>query len=242
LPSPRIEPHERMREDLICLVAEFGSGPRLSTFIERSPDWSRAKTTRQYTRFLASTAMKRSHSPAGARQFSSQPGPGHCPASLYGCRRGTERGSGLLDCEAREIPQFDYATLLVIHLRQTIQRSVQCYEVDVFLTGGPMHGFIQGHLYSRTATLVSVMGTGMLHKDPSHHTRGNPEKMGSVLQCEPALIDQSQVRFVDQRRRLERVVWAFSVQITAGYPVKLVVDGGKNLVQYAVFPLSPFDK
>lgn len=25
MPSPRIEPHERMREDLICLVEEFGS-------------------------------------------------------------------------------------------------------------------------------------------------------------------------------------------------------------------------
>ncbi len=54
---------------------------------------------------------------------------------------------------------------------------------------------------------------------------------GAIAPVDPARIHQSQIRLVDQGRRLESVAGGFSAQILGRQPVQLVVNDWEHLVE-----------
>jgi len=56
------------------------------------------------------------------------------------------------------------------------------------------------------------------------------------------LIDQTNVRFVDQRGRLQRVALSFPAHVAAGEPVQLVVDQRIQLVERGLISVAPFSE
>jgi hypothetical protein len=57
------------------------------------------------------------------------------------------------------------------------------------------------------------MGAGAIDQDAPHHLTRHPEELPTVLPHDPPLIDQSHIRLVHERRRLQRVPAAFAAQL-----------------------------
>src|SRR5262245_11237060 len=70
----------------------------------------------------------------------------------------------------------------------------------------------------------------VIHQDPSHDLCGNTEEVRPVLPDDTLLIDQLHVRLMYESSGLKRVVRAFTTEITARKPPKLVIDVGEYLV------------
>jgi hypothetical protein len=79
----------------------------------------------------------------------------------------------------------------------------------------------------------------MVDEDPSHHRRGQGQEVRPVLAGDRTLLDESDVRLVDQGRGLERMAGSFPPHVGAGQETELVVDKGKELVDsLAAFGLT----
>jgi hypothetical protein len=63
----------------------------------------------------------------------------------------------------------------------------------------------------------------MVDEDAPHHLRRDPEELCAILPG-GALIDESQIGLIDQRRRLQCVIPPFASQVGGGPPVEFVVD------------------
>jgi hypothetical protein len=64
-------------------------------------------------------------------------------------------------------------------------------------------------------------------------------KMSTVLPRDAVLANQSQVCFVDQRRRLERVVHFFTPEIGRGATAEFVIDQRHESLACLWIPLAP---
>ncbi len=74
------------------------------------------------------------------------------------------------------------------------------------------------------ASLAGFPAHGVVHEDPSHRLRGDREKMRAVLPGDAVEPDQLDVRFVDDRRCVERVVTPLPTQMPTRNLTQLVVD------------------
>ena len=86
-----------------------------------------------------------------------------------------------------------------IQLREPIERAIQGDHIQVSGLGN-RHPFIQRNLQA-FAPLRCISRSRMIDKDTAHHLRRDSEKVRTALPIH-ILIDQSQIRFVDQGRAL----------------------------------------
>jgi len=73
--------------------------------------------------------------------------------------------------------------------------------------------------------------TGVLDEDLSHRARGDSEEVGPALPTHPFVVDQSQIGFVHESRRAQRVGVALFPHQTDRLTSQLVVNGRKQLIQ-----------
>ena len=64
----------------------------------------------------------------------------------------------------------------------------------------------------------------MIDQDLSHHLRTQPTKLLPILNSGDVLIDEPQIRLVDERRRLERVGDPLALQLPLSETLQLLVD------------------
>src|SRR5262249_23395901 len=83
------------------------------------------------------------------------------------------------------------------------------------------------------------MTTGMVDEDSAHRLRGHAEKMCSILPTDLALVDESQVDLMDQRRRLQRVVYALTSKLARRDAPELVVDERQQLLERSCVASTP---
>ena len=67
------------------------------------------------------------------------------------------------------------------------------------------------------------MAARVVDEDAPHHRRRHREEVGAVAPLEAIDIDQPQIRFVDERRGLQRVAGAFGPHVVVRKAVQLVV-------------------
>lgn len=72
--------------------------------------------------------------------------------------------------------------------------------------------------------------TSVIHQNPAHHTRRNPEEMRPVCNAGHLATEETQESLVQQRRRLERVVFAVRAKSGPRQPMKFVVHQRDELV------------
>ena len=78
----------------------------------------------------------------------------------------------------------------------------------------------------------------MVHQDPSHRLRGDRQEVHPPLPGHVGAA-QPQVRFVDQRRRLESVIGTLVPEVAPGEGVQLPVHQGNELGEGRFIALAP---
>jgi hypothetical protein len=76
----------------------------------------------------------------------------------------------------------------------------------------------------------------VVYENPAHHLRRQRKKMRAAPPVDFSLADESQIRFVHKRRRLERVVFAIATQLARGALPEFLVDERQQL--FLRFPIA----
>ena len=82
----------------------------------------------------------------------------------------------------------------------------------------------------------------VINQDAAHHLRGDGEELSPVLPAGAPLVHQLQVRFVQKRRRLQRVVGPFPPHVKVRKPAQFFMDHGHQLVECRFIPVAPIDQ
>src|SRR5215472_6671064 len=90
-----------------------------------------------------------------------------------------------------------------------------------------------------TATFATLTRTREIHKHSTHHLRGDGEEMNAVFPFEPLEIGQTQIRFVNQRGRLERVPRPLAGHIVTRQAPQFVINDGREPIEGVRIPSSP---
>ena len=83
------------------------------------------------------------------------------------------------------------------------------------------------------------MPTGAVDQDPAHDLCGDTKEVSPVPPIDLPLIDESQVGFVDERRRLQRVPGPLATQLAPGDAAQLGIYERQQLVEGTVIPPTP---
>jgi hypothetical protein len=67
--------------------------------------------------------------------------------------------------------------------------------------------------------------TGVIDQDTAHDVRRDREEMSAALPAHAALIDELEIRLVDERRRGKRMVAALTPQVAPGQATQFAVNG-----------------
>src|SRR5579864_8389266 len=119
------------------------------------------------------------------------------------------------DGKAAEESQLDNAPLLRIDLRKSGERIFQSDQIH-FGAGGYAERLVERHHGFSPAALGSVARPGMAHQNVADHLRCNGKEMIPVVPLNPLLIDQLEIRFVNQRCALQRMVRTLPTKLPRG--------------------------
>ena len=75
------------------------------------------------------------------------------------------------------------------------------------------------------------MTTGVVDEDPPHDLCGDTKEMRPILPIDLALVDESQVHLVDERRRLQGVARPLVTKLARGNAAQLGVDEWQQLIE-----------
>jgi hypothetical protein len=67
------------------------------------------------------------------------------------------------------------------------------------------------------------MGARVIHQNPAHHLRGNPEEVRTILPGNPVVPGDPEKCLVHDRRRLQRVIAPFLPQVGGRAPLQVAV-------------------
>ena len=83
---------------------------------------------------------------------------------------------------------------------------------------------------------------GMVDQDTAHQAGGEGDEVHGATPLHPSLVDETQVGFVNQGGRLQRVLRAFPLQVTRRHAPKLVVDEGHQRCQRLFVAVAPLNE
>jgi hypothetical protein len=158
-----------------------------------------------------------------------QPRFGERQISAHGPGRYLENLRNLINRQAAEIAQLHRRRLPSIHLLQCLQALVESHQV-----GAPSIWQVD-RLFERNSAAVAFRGlaaTRMVHQNLAHWLRCNRKEMRAALTGRGLLLlEQPNVRLVNQRGWLQRVVRAFFSQVTGGQPPQFRVYTPRQIVE-----------
>ena len=171
-----------------------------------------------------------------------QPCPGDRPFALHRRWRKTHRGGSLVDRQAAEEPHLDDFHLPFVEGSKGPEGVVECDELvfTVLITDGD--GRFERDEVNAAAPLFGPFCARMVDEDPPHHLRRHSDELGAVLPLDPALADEPDECFMDERRRLERVFRTLLAEVGAGEAALLAVHDRDQFVERGGIALSPSDE
>ena len=175
-----------------------------------------------------SSLTRAQRSPAGcivvpSHDFPPQPRFRHSPFAFHRARRSIQHLADFFIRQATEEAQFDDLALARIEREEIFQRIVERDQINTPFRGR-RERFVESKLVPAAPALFRAMGSGIVDEDATHDLRGDAEEVGAILPGGGALVDQPQIGFVDKAGRLQRVIRAFSLQISAGELAQFFVD------------------
>ena len=127
-----------------------------------------------------------------------------------------------------------------VERRQLVERHIEGQDVEV-VWALPRQILAPRHSRTRLA-LDRPAGAGVIHEDSPHGLPGDPEKVRPVLPSHAPLIDQLEIRLVDQRRGRQRVIGALPPQAAAGPPAQLLIHDFHQEVAGLLVTVVPADE
>ena len=207
----------------------FRGDARAATAASRASSRSRpARVERQ--RFVEqradapqSCSRRRAHVVADSSSFASQARATR-PVALHGGGRDAHRLGRLLDRQPAEEPQLDDARLARVELGQPGERGVERDHVDRALGRRRLQPLVERDARLAAAALQRVARARPLDQDLPHRVRGDGGEVGAVLPALGAVLEELEVRLVDERRRLQRLARALALQVVRREAPQLGVD------------------
>ena len=165
----------------------------------------------------------------GAVDLLVQPSPGVGPPAIGGGRGDAQRARGLIDRAAGEKAQLDQLRLRLVLLREFNQRLVDGQQSVVVPTRGEVDVFERLAL-PVAAAFDAAFAPRVLDEDAPHGLGRRGEKVSAVVPFGGRLgADQTHVRLVNQRRRLERLSRCLRGHARGGEIPQLVVHEREQL-------------
>jgi hypothetical protein len=81
--------------------------------------------------------------------------------------------------------------------------------------------------------------TRVVDQDAPHHLRGDAEELRAALPGDAVLTGESEVRFVDQRGGLQRMVRPFMAKVRRGSPSQFTIDQWEQAVARLEISATP---
>jgi hypothetical protein len=144
----------------------------------------------------------------------------------------------LVDGQPPERPQFDDLCETGIDLLEPGESVIQGEHRNLIRFRG-FGGLLERDSLSAVASFPCCSPPGVIDEDPAHHLRRNPIKVRSIPPVDAALVYQAQVRLVNERGRLQRMVCAFVSKLTVSDPAQLTVDDGQQTIEGASIAATP---
>jgi hypothetical protein len=79
----------------------------------------------------------------------------------------------------------------------------------------------------------------VIHKNPSRHLRRDAEEMRPILPRDMALFQKPEVRFMDERGRLQRVTAALATQLGCSPAPEVLIQEGDQFVGRFALTFAP---
>src|SRR5207253_6170003 len=92
----------------------------------------------------------------------------------------------------------------------------------------------------RTTSFCGGMFARTIDQYPAHCLRGDRKEVCSILPARIVLIDQLEVRFVNQRRGLQRVAWPLAIEKVVRQIARFYVDQRYERLQCLLIAIAPF--
>jgi hypothetical protein len=100
----------------------------------------------------------------------------------------------------------------------------------------------EGDALPFSAALLGAAQPRLVDQDPPHHPGRDSEKVGAVAPFHLPLIDQPDVRLVNECRRLEGVTGRFAKHIRRGHAAKVVIYQRHEVFQGLTASVAPLDQ
>lgn len=175
----------------------------------------------------------------GRIQFVKEPAAGEFQVALGRCQRDREHFGGFFHGEREEETQFNQMCLALVELFEPVEGAAQ---VENLFRGSADPGdFVRQGKPDRPWASPSLgnMRAGVILEDVAHHASGKGEEMAAVVPGDLSLVEQAHVDFVDQRGRLQGVVFALVAHVALGYAMQLCVDQWDKAFQDFRITISP---
>ena len=95
---------------------------------------------------------------------------------------------------------------------------------------------------SAPAPRFAIVATRVVDEDAAHGLRRCRHEMGAVLPVHALVVDQPQVGFVDQGRRLQAVAGALAPHVVVRQTTEFVVDDRHQEGERKLIPVAPRSK
>jgi hypothetical protein len=99
--------------------------------------------------------------------------------------------------------------------------------------------FYQRHALQSPAALLGEPFPGVIDEDSPHHPGGHAEEVRPVAPLSLSLVNEPHVRFVDERRRLQRMTGWFSLHVAGRQATQVPVNERQQVLEGLPIPVAP---
>lgn len=173
--------------------------------------------------------------------FAPEPDPRELPVAEDSVARYRQHCGGFLYAQPAKEAQFDDAAFPLVEFRERLERVV---ERDDVITGfaGYREGLVEAHLDGSAAALLRAACPRVVHENAAHHPRRHRKEMSAILPRDSVCIDQPDIGFVHERRRLEAVAGTFPRHAAARDSIKLLVYERNQSLEGGFVALRPSEE
>ena len=166
-------------------------------------------------------------------QLAMQPRAGQRPPALQRSRRHAHHVGRLFDAHAGKVAKLHDFRLLRIELLELVDCFVERGE-HRFGIGGKRQRVGDRDAVHAAPAFLRAPGAGALDQNLPHRSRGDAHEMTLIVPGGAGL-SETQVRFMDERRRLKRLAGALAAHVGRRNAPKLVVDDRRNIFRLRRF-------
>ena len=158
-----------------------------------------------------------------AQKLPHQPRPGHRPITFHGPFGDTKDLGRLFNAHPRKEAHFDDLRLAMIELVEPFKGLVEG-ENFLFTLGGERDGFVERNAARPTAALLPLLLPGVINQDSADRLGADGEEMRAALPINAGLIDQLEIRLVDQCGGLQRMIRPLAPKMPRGKGTEFIIN------------------